>query len=155
MNHKWNARIAVIAMTCMINVHHVKAQQDENQGPKRPDHKVKGHGLQLAKMDVNEDGLITEQEYLDAVAASAAERSDKLFTQYDINDDGAITAAEISDVHAAAIEERLMGILARWDADEDGNLSVEELEAVGRGRRGHRYVLGQFDGNGRWHCYIG
>ena len=24
---------------------------------------------------------------------------------------------------------------------------MEELEAVGRGRRGHRYVLGQFDGN--------
>ena len=117
MNHKWNTRIALIAVACMINHQSAQAQQEENQGPKRPDHKGKGHGIHLADLDANEDGVITEQEYLDAVSAESEERADKLFTQYDTNEDGTITTAEIGDVHAAAIEERLMGILARWDSD--------------------------------------
>lgn len=147
MNHKWNTKIALIAVATIVSLQGLNAQEEQPQGPDRPGRgpQGKGGGMHLVKMDANEDGVITQDEFQAASAAQGDEHATDLFARYDTDEDGVITTDEVSAVHAAAIEERLLGILARWDANEDGQLTADELESVGNRGRGHRHVLNQFD----------
>ena len=147
MNHKWNTKIALIAAASIVSLQGLNAQEEEPQGPDRPGRGPhgKGAGMHLIEMDTNEDGVITQDEFLAAAAAHGDEHATDLFARYDTDEDGVITTDEVSAVHAAAIEERLLGILARWDANEDGQLTADELESAGTRGRGHRHVLNEFD----------
>lgn len=95
----------------------------------------------LAKLDVNQDGKITEDEVRPQgrnggggdTASASPEETVAMYMKFDRNGDGKLTKSEVP--------ERMQGIFARNDTNEDGVLTREELlqgatrQAQAAGRR--------------------
>ena len=157
MKQKWNQWLVLSVLTGTFGLQGMYAQEDEmvtTDGTvvsedttvvKRP-HPVRMgrvHSESLAAADTDANGLVSAEEF--AASVDYSTRVADILTQFDADEDGNITGDEVASVHASAVEERLAGVLARWDADEDGQITAEELDAVGKGSRGHRFVLEGFD----------
>jgi len=151
MKKKWNQWLVLSVLAGTFALQGAYAQEaetvdtEETTEIERPHPKRMGrlHSESLASADADADGLVSAEEF--AASVDFSEKVAAILIKYDADEDGQITPDEVASVHASAVEERLTGILARWDADEDGQITAEELDAVGKGRRGHRFVLEGFD----------
>ena len=151
MKQKWNQWLVLSVLAGTFALEGAYAQEEETVDTEetteieRPHTKRMGrlHSESLASADADADGLVSAEEF--AASVDFSEKVAAILIKYDADEDGQITSDEVASVHASAVEERLTGILARWDADEDGQITAEELDAVGKGRRGHRFVLEGFD----------
>lgn len=89
-----------------------------------------------ARMDKNGDGVVDEDERLDAMLASPMGR--RLLDRFDANGDGMLDESErqaIRDEQARREAEREQRLIDRYDADGDGVLSDAERKAAAEDER--------------------
>jgi Ca2+-binding EF-hand superfamily protein len=111
MKIKW---IALTAMSLMLVSNPVLA---DNHGDKR------GHKMEevMEKVDVNGDGIITEEEFIEV--------HKEQFDTLDENGDGKVTEDELKTARKRMKEKMHDKMFEKMDADGDGVISREEMAA--------------------------
>jgi Ca2+-binding EF-hand superfamily protein len=84
--------------------------------------------------DSNGDGLLSREEMLNAAAAQAAARADRMIERFDSDGDGALSLAELPKHERGG--DRAGHMFERADRDNSGGLSREEFEEA-RERMSH------------------
>ncbi len=107
-----------------------------------------------ARMDTNGDGVVDDDERLDAVLASPMGR--RLLDRFDANGDGMLDETErqaMREQEAQRRAEQEARMIQRWDADGDGELSRRERRAMEEEQRRRqeeqvRRMTAEFDQDG-------
>ncbi len=107
-----------------------------------------------ARMDTNGDGVVDEDERLDAMLASPMGR--RLLDRFDTNGDGMLDESErqaMREEEARRRAEQEARQLERWDTDGDGQLSRQERRAMEEEQRRRqdeqmRRMTAEFDRDG-------
>ena len=126
-----------------------KPEGEDEEKPERPEKpeapegeegKVFGNGNLpefLVKYDLNEDGVLDEEEK-QAAKDARKERAIERRSKWDTDEDGKISKEEreaARDALRAKIEEKRLARFAEVDTDGDGSLSAEEFGAIGSIKR--------------------
>ena len=122
-----------------------KPEGEDQEKPERPERpeapegeegKVFGNGNLpefLVKYDLNEDGVLDEEEK-QAAKDARKNRAKERRAKWDADEDGKISKEEreaARDELRAKIEEKRLSRFAEVDTDSDGSLSAEEFGAIG------------------------
>ena len=113
---------------------------EKPEAPEGEEGKVFGNGNLpefLVKYDLNEDGVLDEEEK-QAAKDARKERAKERRSKWDTDEDGEISKEEreaARDALRAKIEEKRLARFAEVDTDGDGSLSAEEFGAIGSIKR--------------------
>lgn len=99
--------------------------QDKQRPDGRDGRDGRGGGM-FSRLDTNNDGAITEDEFLS--------RSGGIVTRFDANKDGTVSKEEIEAAVAERVRRRVERMMAPFDANEDGSVSQEEFDSYRKKR---------------------
>lgn len=109
----------------------VEPAEGEGEAPER--RRPRGN-----RLDLNQDGEVTEDEVLLAAATMVIEMQSRFNDRFDTDGNGTITSDEVNSVSDAAVMEKAEELLAKLDTNEDGQITADEVSEGASGRRGNK-----------------